>query len=238
MSFRLRINFQKRGRLRLLSHLELVRAMERAIRRAQLPFVTSKGFNVHMRYAPGPALPVGTIGLDEYFDVWLTEYLDPNLACLRLRAASVEDLGILAVSYVDPRAKGLQATHTHEVYEIVLGTGPCDAVGVADALSVAEAVGALSAAEATDALARLIAGGSLTVKRKNKSKVYDLTQMVERMPEARSDPETGEILITLYLKANEQGSIRPEALMRAAFDNAVDQAWAVRSVTRTRLYED
>jgi uncharacterized protein YcaQ len=101
-----------------------------------------------------------------------------------------------------------------------------------------ERADALSAAEATDALARLIAGGTLTVKRKNKSKVYDLTQMVERMPEVRGDPETDEILITLYLKANEQGSIRPEALMRAAFDDVVDRAWAVRSVTRTRLYED
>jgi radical SAM-linked protein len=236
MSFRLRINFQKRGRLRLLSHLELVRALERAIRRAQLPFATSKGFNVHMRYAPGPALPVGTVGLDEYFDVWLTEYLDPDLAYLRLRAASVEDLGILAVAYVDPRAKGLQATHVHEVYEIVLDVGARDAAETTDGLGAVEVSDALGIAEVTDALVRLVAGGSLTVKRKNKSKVYDLTQMVERMPEVCGDPKTSTILITLYLKANEQGSIRPEALMRAALDDAV--GWAMRSTTRTRLYED
>jgi radical SAM-linked protein len=227
MSFRLRIDFQKRGRLRFLSHLELVRALERVIRRAQLPYAISQGFNAHMRHAPGPALPVGTAGLDEHFDVWLTAYLDPALVRQRLKEASVEGLEIMAVSYVDPRARGLQATHTHEVYEVILDGG------------------LRSAAEVADALARVVAGGTLTVRRKNKVKDYDLTRLVEQVPEVHGDPETGDIVVTLRLLATEQGSIRPEALMRAALgegrgglsdSGGVD--WAVRSVTRTRLYGD
>jgi radical SAM-linked protein len=218
MNFRLRIDFQKRDRLRFLSHLEVVRAMERVIRRAQLPYAVSQGFNAHIRHAPGPALPVGTTGLDEHFDVWLTEYVAPATVLPRLRAARVEGLAIVGLSYVHLRAKGLQATHIHERYEVVLE---------ADSLDEAEVLGALT---------RLVAGGSLTVRRKNKSKIYDLTQMVERLPEVRADVAAGTIVVTLWLRATEQGSIRPEALLRAALGEG--PGWTLRSVTRTRLYED
>jgi radical SAM-linked protein len=219
MGFRLRIDFKKRGRLRFLSHLELARALERVIRRAQLPYAISRGFNAHMRFAPGPALPVGTAGLDEHFDVWLTEYLASHEALARLKNASVEELEITAVSYADPKAKGLQATHTHEEYEIILDPG------------------ALRPAEVFESLHQLVQEGTLTVRRGNKEKVYDLTQMVERMPQVREAPTTqgNALMVTLCLRATEQGSVRPEALVRAALKDYV--GWTVRLITRTRLYE-
>jgi radical SAM-linked protein len=214
--FRLRIDFQKRDRLRFLAHLELVRALERTIRRAQLPYAVSRGFNTHMRLAPGPALPVGTTGLDEHFDVWLTDYLDPREALRRLASASVEGLSVIAVSYVDPKAKGLQATHVHEEYEV----GLCP--------------GALGAAEVAERLCALVAAESLTVRRKNKEKTYDLSLMVEEMPKVREAP--GLLTIVLKLRALEQGSLRPEMLIKAALEDEAD--WSLRSVTRTRLYEN
>ena len=58
-TFRMRITFAKQGRLALLSHLEIARALERAVRRAQLPFAVSQGFSPHMKIAFGAALPVG-----------------------------------------------------------------------------------------------------------------------------------------------------------------------------------
>jgi radical SAM-linked protein len=214
--FRLRIDFQKRDRLRFLSHLELARALERTVRRAQLPYAVSKGFNAHMRFAPGPALPVGTAGLDEHFDVWLDEYLNPRMALERLRSASVDGLPITAVSYVDPKAKGLQATHVHEEYEVVLDPGT------------------LSAAEASSRLEVLVNVGTLTVMRKDKEKSYDLTRIVEEALEVRE--MAGRLVIVLRLRALEQGSLRPEVLIRAALGDGFD--WTLLSITRTRLYED
>ena len=43
--FRLRVGYCKQGRLALLSHLEIARALERAVRRAALPFAVSQGFS-------------------------------------------------------------------------------------------------------------------------------------------------------------------------------------------------
>ena len=64
--FRLRVVFRKAGRLALLSHLEVARALERAVRRAGLPYAVSQGFSPHMRIAFGAALPVGVGGEREF----------------------------------------------------------------------------------------------------------------------------------------------------------------------------
>jgi radical SAM-linked protein len=212
--FRLRINFQKRGVLRFLSHLELVRCLERTVRRAQLPYAISNGFNAHMRHAPGPALPVGTVGLDEYFDVWLTEYLKPSEVLANLQHASARDLDVIGVSYVDPKAKGLQATHTHETYEVILGA---------------------PAASVTDALGQLIATGVLTTQRKNKKKVYDLTSAIDRQPEV-TEQDDGLLAVRLFLQSTEQGSIRPELLLTTALGPSA--AAAIKSITRIKLSEE
>ena len=66
--FRLRMTFCKQGRLAMLSHLEVARALERAVRRAGLPFAVSQGFSPHMKIAFGAALPVGVGGTHEVPD--------------------------------------------------------------------------------------------------------------------------------------------------------------------------
>ena len=43
--FRLRVTFRETGRLALLSHLEVARALERSVRRAGLPYAVSQGFS-------------------------------------------------------------------------------------------------------------------------------------------------------------------------------------------------
>ncbi|WP_417304102.1 DUF2344 domain-containing protein, partial [Ellagibacter isourolithinifaciens] len=45
--FRLRLTFAKQGRLAMLSHLEVARALERTVRRAGLPYAVSQGFSPH-----------------------------------------------------------------------------------------------------------------------------------------------------------------------------------------------
>jgi len=118
--FRLRIRFAKAGRLRWLSHLELTRAMERLIRRSGLPYAVTQGFNRHMRFAPGPALPVGCAGQRELFDVWLTAYIPAPQALGLLRLAAAETITILDVQYIAGKARGLQATHTISDYTVEL----------------------------------------------------------------------------------------------------------------------
>ena len=115
--FRLRFCFCKKGRLALLSHLELARALERAVRRADLPFAVSQGFSPHMRIAFGSALPVGVGGVQEIFDLLLKEYIAPQKALAALQAASVPDLMPYECFYVEHNATAASVCFPFSQYE-------------------------------------------------------------------------------------------------------------------------
>lgn len=123
-TFRLRVSFAKQGRLAMLSHLELARALERAVRRAQLPYAVTCGFSPHMRIAFGAALPVGVGGTAEICDVTLDRYLAPAKALAALQAASAPDLMPFDCAYVEPEAPAASAAFPVSDYEAVLSAVP------------------------------------------------------------------------------------------------------------------
>lgn len=102
-NFRMRVRFVKQGRCAMLSHLEIARALERAVRRAGLPYAISQGFSPHMKIAFGAALPVGVGGTEECFDVQLLEWVDPEKALRALQEASVADLMPSSCAYIGAR---------------------------------------------------------------------------------------------------------------------------------------
>jgi hypothetical protein len=70
---RLRIQFQKIGRIRFTSHRDLLRIFQRSFAAAHLPMSYSKGFHPHPRVSLGPPLKTGWGGMQEYMDIYLTE---------------------------------------------------------------------------------------------------------------------------------------------------------------------
>ena len=56
---KLRMQITKERDIRFISHLEYIRTIERAIRRAKLPATYSEGFNPHMKFSLASALGVG-----------------------------------------------------------------------------------------------------------------------------------------------------------------------------------
>lgn len=68
-SVRLRVEFQKGGIMRYLSHRELMTAIIRALRRTDIPVLYSHGFHPSPKLSFGPPLNVGVSGLKEYFDM-------------------------------------------------------------------------------------------------------------------------------------------------------------------------
>lgn len=77
-ALKLRSKFEKDGDLRFISHLDLMRAIERAMRRAEIKFSLSKGFNPHPLLSFGSALMIGATTHGDYFDVVLEEEVDPE----------------------------------------------------------------------------------------------------------------------------------------------------------------
>jgi len=76
---RFRLRYTKGADLRFISHLELLRAWERTLRRSGLPVARTQGFRPHLKLAFGPPLPVGSTSIAEYLDL---EFAKPPAADL------------------------------------------------------------------------------------------------------------------------------------------------------------
>lgn len=122
--FRLRVVFRESGRLAMLSHLEVAHALERAVRRAGLPYAVTQGFSPHMRISFGAALPVGVGGTNEFFDLLLEGYVAPQKALEALQAASAEDLMPLSCAYIEHAAAAASVAFPVSSYEAVFTSAP------------------------------------------------------------------------------------------------------------------
>lgn len=91
---RVRVQYSKKGILRYLSHLELVMAIIRGLRRAGVPFDFSKGFHPSPKLSFGPPLSVGVSGLKEYFDIDVFAPFDLKFYQMRLNETLPEELCI------------------------------------------------------------------------------------------------------------------------------------------------
>src|SRR5437868_14736650 len=66
---RVRLRFQKLGKVRWTSHRDVARMWERACRRVQLPLAYTEGFSPRPKMHFGLALPTGAESVAEYLDI-------------------------------------------------------------------------------------------------------------------------------------------------------------------------
>jgi radical SAM-linked protein len=85
---KLRLRFAKRGDLRLVSHHDLLRCLERMLRRAAVPMALSEGFNPRPRITFALALGLGIEACREVVDLKLTEPITPSELLRRLAAVA------------------------------------------------------------------------------------------------------------------------------------------------------
>jgi radical SAM-linked protein len=99
---RVRLRFAKHGDLRLVSHHDLLRCLERMIRRADLPVAHSQGFNPRPKLVFTLALALGIEGRREVLEVDLSEPVEPGELLRRLAAVSPPGLDWLEAQSVPP----------------------------------------------------------------------------------------------------------------------------------------
>jgi radical SAM-linked protein len=87
-TFKFRLRFAKRGDLRLVSHHDLMRCLERMARRAELPLAETQGFNPRPKVAFTLALALGIEGHHEVVEMELLEPMEPSEVLRRLAAVS------------------------------------------------------------------------------------------------------------------------------------------------------
>jgi len=98
---RIRAWFGKLGDMALISHLDLLRLLDRAVRRAALPVAFSGGFHPSPRIAIAQALPLGATSCGEIVDFELSELVDPVRFQEQLTHQLPADIPIYSVATVD-----------------------------------------------------------------------------------------------------------------------------------------
>lgn len=101
---RVRLRYAKRGRMRFGSTRDFQRALERALRRAEVPIAFSSGFHPHPRISYANAAPTGAASEAEYVELALARRVDPDELRLALDTALPAGLDVVEVVEAGPGA--------------------------------------------------------------------------------------------------------------------------------------
>jgi len=190
----IRIWFSKRGRAIYISHLDLMRAMSRAVRRAALPVWYTEGFNPHPYLSFALPLPLGQEGVREALDLRLEQDMPLEEIARRFDGVLPEGIEVLGAAqpWCGPGEIGAAA------YEIAL---PCGNPG-----------------EWCARAEMLLAGGSLTAKKMGKQGHRKVEKEIALAPLIFSHTlraGEGEARLACTLAAGSEANLNPALLCEA-----------------------
>ena len=117
---RQRVRFAKRGKVRFLSHRDVARVWERALRRAGIRVAYSEGFSPRPRLSFGLALSTGYESLGEYLDIDLADDLEPDELVALVNPSLPTGMEAQAAIRIPPGTDSLQQAVTSSSWEIEL----------------------------------------------------------------------------------------------------------------------
>ena len=112
--------FEKGERLRHIGHLDIQRAMQRALRRSGLPVSYSQGFNPHILVTFASALSTGAAGKREIMDVTLDREIAPEDFMEAMNAALPPDMQLVDARAMEDKHPALMSLLTAADYTIRL----------------------------------------------------------------------------------------------------------------------
>lgn len=110
--------FYKGGILKFVGHLDLMRTLQRALRRAGIPLAYSQGFNPHPLMSFASPLALGCVGEKEVMELKLEKEMgDEDLLCL-LNQELPEGLKVLACRTIEEQGPSAMAKVQAALYRI------------------------------------------------------------------------------------------------------------------------
>jgi len=123
---RLRFRIGRSGEARFLSHLELVNAWMRTLRRANVPLSYSQGFHALPRVNFASAPPVGEESTGDYMDIYLCSRVDPQTLLATIQATTAPGIHAYDASEVPLRSASLMSLARGYRYTVLLPEAPAD----------------------------------------------------------------------------------------------------------------
>jgi radical SAM family uncharacterized protein/radical SAM-linked protein len=117
---KVRLRFRKTGRMRFLSHLEMINLFSRAVARARIPIRFSQGFHPHPKFSFATALSVGVESWAEYMDMEIAAGYGADQVKERLNTVLPEGMEILESREIPLRAESLSVIMEWVRYRVTL----------------------------------------------------------------------------------------------------------------------
>jgi radical SAM family uncharacterized protein/radical SAM-linked protein len=233
---RFRLRYAKLGPAAFLAHLDLVRHLPRAFRRAQLDIYYSKGFHPKPALSFAPALGLGIPALGEYLDVKLVEHVSADEILYRLRAVSPPGIAFLASATLAEGDPPLGRLLTEAHYAVRLPPGV--SASAAERMWNAGAPLLATRRERSDSR-RVDAGNSVDVRKSIVFAKVAPSDVQAALAQQLDWPSTGQDSVLLFgLVISPLGSARPveviEGLLGAGLSGAEGSFGC--EIVRTGLY--
>ncbi len=184
MKQRIRVRFTKTGDLVWISHHDVMRLWERALRRSGLPVAFSEGFNPRPRLSVPLALGIGVASRDEVVEVDLARWVTAQGILEALKPCLPPGMEVMKLELLAPGERG-QVSRVE--YAVALAAGEAETLA--------------------PKLAEILARGSLEIVRQRNQKPIDLKKY---LIEARIE---GGALVFAF-EVTPQGTARPEEFCR------------------------
>lgn len=186
---RLRLTFARGDEAKDLSHREIMRVMEQAMRTADVPLSYSEGRRPTAQISIGAPLPLGATSACELADIYLSERMEPTRFAAALRDALPPGLEALSVLEVGLEQPALQTQLRWAEYEVDV---PCGGHSVED---IRRAIG------------DILAVRSLPWEHRRETKVlrYDLRPLVLSLHIEAESEETCRLSMRLRIDRERSG---------------------------------
>lgn len=214
MSEKLRLRFSKKGKAIYISHLDLMRTLQRSFLRAGYPLKYSEGFNPHPVISILLPLGVGCSSECELMDFQLTEETDFAALPARLTAAMPQGIAALEAYPNGRKVRELKWLRVAGVFEY-------DARG---------------AQEMRDGLQRFFAQERIVITRKTKRGEGE-SDIAPAIREIAFSAAPGRVDVAAVISAQEP-TLNPDHLAAALRQKAPELAPDFAEFTRLEVYDE
>ncbi len=119
---RLRIKFSRGEELKFLSHLDMMKLWERALRRARIPLAYSQGYTPHPQLSLAAPLAVGVTSEAELMDIYLSRWVTLQFFEARVKEQLPQGIRLLEVWQISLKIPSLQSQVKFAEYKVEIET--------------------------------------------------------------------------------------------------------------------
>jgi len=192
---RLRIMYRVGPELKFLGNLDTLRMLARCLRRAQVPFALSEGFNPHIKMSLGTVLPVGIWSEGEWLDLDLAEPMPAEEVIQRLNQTAPAGLQFMRSEFIESNIPTLMSVVDSACYCFQVEQVP-------PGLDIASRIEGLANEEHLEVRSR----------GKQKDKVKDLAPGIYRVEYLEAG--SGQAVIVAWVASGSNFNVRPDELMQ------------------------